>query len=323
MHWIKNIFWDGRQNRLRSGWRLGLQMFLFFIILIILAIITNMVGSNFGMAAVGSLAYLAGGLGSVWLMARLVDHRPFADYGFHLDRAWWLDFVFGLFLGAFLLSGIFLTERIVGWVTVTGTAVTDYPLPFALAFLISTLLYIAVGVNEELVFRGYQLKNLAEGLVGERIGPRVAIVLAFLISSTLFGLAHISNDNTSLASTINLILAGFLLSLPFLLTGELALSIGLHITWNLFEGTVYGFAVSGSVPQTHLLAIQQNGPEFWTGGAFGPEAGLLCILWMLVGCGLIALWVKFRRQRLGLHLPLAKYGTDETEENTLRWSEIA
>jgi hypothetical protein len=106
--------------------------------------------------------------------------------------------------------------------------------------------------------------------------------------------------------TLSIMLGGLLLSLPYLLTGELAIPIGLHLTWNLFQGTVYGFPVSGNVPTRRLLDVQQGGPDLWTGGAFGPEAGLLADLWILIGCGLILLWVKWRRKRLTLCAALAR-----------------
>jgi hypothetical protein len=108
-------------------------------------------------------------------------------------------------------------------------------------------------------------------------------------------------------STLNIVFAGVLLSLPFLLTGELAIPIGLHTTWNLFQGTVYGFPVSGSAPTRRLLVLEQGGPELWTGGAFGPEAGLVGLAWTLIGCVLVVVWVARRRGGLGLHRELAQY----------------
>jgi len=246
-------------------------------------------------------------LGIVWLMARFVDKRPYADFGFHLDRHWWLDFGFGAALGAFLLTGIFLSLRAAGWVTIIGSAITKDNIPFIFAFLMNVIVYAIVAVNEELTFRGYQLKNLTEGVSGKRIGPRSAILLAFLLSSAFFGFAHLGNENATALSTINIVIIGFVLALPYLLTGELGLSIGFHLTWNLFEGTVYGFPVSGITPTTHLLSIQQSGPDLWTGGAFGPEAGLICIIWTLIGCILIIGWVKWLRKQVRLHLQLATY----------------
>ena len=38
-----------------------------------------------------------------WWTARVIDRRPFVDYGFRLSARWWIDFVFGLLLGAVLL----------------------------------------------------------------------------------------------------------------------------------------------------------------------------------------------------------------------------
>jgi len=37
-----------------------------------------------------------------------------------------------------------------------------------------------------------------------------------------------------------------------------------------------------------------HGPELWTGGAFGPEAGLIVLPSLLVGAGLIYLHTKNR-----------------------------
>jgi membrane protease YdiL (CAAX protease family) len=256
---------------------------------------------------VGSVLYLAGGVGAVGLLCRFIDRRSFADYGFHLNRSWWRDLGFGLFLGAFLMTGIFLTERSAGWVEVVGAGAASSAVPFGLAVLVRLIVYVAVGVNEELSFRGYQLKNLAEGLAGKRLGPRAALLLSLAISSVLFGVGHMTNKSATPLSMANIVIAGVLAGMPFLLTGELAVSIGLHISWNFFEGTVYGFAVSGSRPTTPLLSIRQCGPELWTGGAFGPEAGLTYIPWVLAGCVLIALWVKLSRRRLALQPSLAAY----------------
>jgi hypothetical protein len=108
-------------------------------------------------------------------------------------------------------------------------------------------------------------------------------------------------------------LAGILLALPYVLTGELAISIGLHLAWNFFQGTVYGFPVSGSQPSRRLLILEQSGPELWTGGAFGPEGGLLGIVATLVGCVLVLGWVQFRYRRLALDVALARYNPRRTD----------
>jgi membrane protease YdiL (CAAX protease family) len=81
------------------------------------------------------------------------------------------------------------------------------------------------------------------------------------------------------------------LALPYLLTRQLWLSIGLHIGWNFFEGVVFGFQVSG-LDTFRLLRHTVSGPELWTGGVFGPEAGLLVIPAIILGSLLVVAYTK-------------------------------
>ena len=47
--------------------------------------------------------------------SRLLDRRSLADYGFHLNKGWWLDLGFGLALGTLLMLGIFGVELAKGF----------------------------------------------------------------------------------------------------------------------------------------------------------------------------------------------------------------
>jgi hypothetical protein len=171
--------------------------------------------------------------------------------------------------------------------------------------------WVCLGLHEELVFRGYQLTNMAEGLNFSRFGPRAAIVLALVLSAFLFGTFHVWNPNASTLSTINLTLwGGLLLGLGYVLTGRLALPMGLHIAWNFFEGNVFGFPVSGwGTLGATFLSIEQSGPPLFTGGAFGPEAGLLTIAASILGVSMIVLWVRARTGRVTLQTSLAETST--------------
>jgi membrane protease YdiL (CAAX protease family) len=328
MGFIKNVFWNGDERRVRALWRLIGQLFMVLVIAlptqIGLIFVALMIRTSQGATTVGpmtllesplvmalaSLELLAAVGVSVWLAGRFLDRRPFADFGFHVNPDWWRDFGFGLFLGAALMLLIFLIELGAGWLSVTGTFVPRVSgVPFFPAILVPLIIFVAVGIYEELLSRGYQLRNMAEGLNWSVIGPRWAIVIATLLSSALFGLAHLANPNASFISSFNIFLAGaVLLAIGYLLTGELAIPIGVHITWNFFQGNVFGFPVSGvDFRSATFISIQQAGPDVWTGGAFGPEAGLLGLVAMLLGGALIALWVRWRYGRVGLVTKLAEY----------------
>jgi membrane protease YdiL (CAAX protease family) len=235
-----------------------------------------------------------------WWVARFIDRRPFADYGFHFSAAWWLDFCFGLLLGAALMGAVFLIQWQAGWVTVTDVWRSDPPwLAFGAAFLAPLMLHLVVSIAEELLTRGNQILNLTEG--AGRLGYLPAVMVAWLLSSIIFGLLHIFNPHVTLVSIVNLSLMGFMFGLGYVLTGELGLPIGLHLTWNLVQGNVYGFPVSGKTPfATTVIAIEQGGPDVWTGGAFGPEGGLLGILVTVIGMFAIIGWVRWRYGDLSL-----------------------
>lgn len=246
---------------------------------------------------------------SVWLAGKFLDHRPFAEFGLHIDRIWWRDLGAGALIGAVLASLVFLIEWAMGWVTVTEFFYSSIPgVPFGLAFLLPLILFIGIAISEELVVRGYMLRNTAEGFNWRFLGPRIALLLALIISAVNFGLGHKSAE----LSTLNITLAGVWLAIAYILTGELALVFGMHFTWNLFQGNVFGFPVSGTVfDPTTVMAIEQTGPTVWTGGSYGPEAGLLGTLAFSLGIVLVLAWVRYTRGRVVMDTSIADYQTAE------------
>lgn len=257
---------------------------------------------------IASVAGLAGAVLSVWLAVRFLDRRPFRDLGFRLDRGWWLDLLFGLALGALLMTTIFLVESGLGWISVAGAfETTGTGASFALSLLLPVTASVCAGFSEETLFRGYQLRNAAEGLNYPTLGPRGAVLVAWASSSVFFGALHVSNPNATALSTFNITLAGLMLGFGYVLSGQLAIPIGLHVAWNFFQSAVYGLPVSGfETFGASFLSTEQAGPELWTGGSFGPEGGLIAPAAMLLGVLLTALWVRLRGGKLSLHLPIAE-----------------
>jgi CAAX protease family protein len=321
------LFLDRSTGRLRALWRLAIQYLafrllalLFFNLLVVAWLLassggqitsdgpdTLVVPDSPALPLLSGVAGLVVAILSVWLAGRFLDRRSFSAFGFRLSAGWWLDLLFGMVLGALLMTAIFLVELGLGWVEITDSFETHGGAPFAISILFPAAFFVCVGFYEETVFRGYQLKNAAEGLNYPALGPRGAILLAWVLSSVLFAVPHADNPNATPISTLNLVFAGLMLGFGYVLSGELAIPIGLHITWNFFQGTVYGFPVSGlGAFGPTLLTTEQAGPELWTGGPFGPEGGLLVPAVMLLGMSLVALWTRLRTGKVSLHTPIAE-----------------
>lgn len=57
---------------------------------------------------------------------------------------------------------------------------------------------------------------------------------------------------------------------------------------------------------TSAIVLEQGGPELWTGGAFGPEAGLIGLLALTLGVLMVVIWVRKHYDRLALYTPIAE-----------------
>ena len=58
---------------------------------------------------------------------------------------------------------------------------------------------------------------------------------------------------------------------------------GWHTVWNWVQGGLLGFSVDRSVSSGLVASIQTTGPDFMTGGSFGPDGGVVATAILLVG----------------------------------------
>jgi len=181
---------------------------------------------------------------------------------------------------ALMIALILFLERIFGWTEFVGIAMGQSILETVQVVLISGLVpFIFVGWQEELLFRGYYLQNLEDGL---------NLPWAVLLSSVLFGALHLINPNSEqfIMVTLGILLSGVFLAYAYIRTRQLWLPLGLHIGWNFFEGPIFGFPVSG-LKAGGVFVHEATGPGWITGGAFGPEAGLILLPALILGFGLV------------------------------------
>lgn len=145
---------------------------------------------------------------------------------------------------------------------------------------------VTSGTIEEILFRGILLRHI-ESMLGTWA--------ALLITSVLFGVAHLSNPGASLFAAFAIAMeAGILLGAAYLWTRRLWVPMGIHAAWNFTQGWVFSVPVSGGKAPDGLLATVREGPDWLTGGAFGLEASVIAML-VATGAGLLLL-VRVVRQ---------------------------
>ena len=224
--------------------------------------------------------------GAIYITRRFVDRRSFASLGFHINKQAGFDILIGIAIPFVLFLVIYTVEYSLGWLKFDSFAWETETLSMVISQTFRYFVwFIFVAWNEELVYRGYIMQSLASGL---------NLTWGILISSIYFGIEHLSNPNSNGMAVAGIFLAGLFLAYGYLRTGQLWLSIGLHLGWNFFESAVFGFPVSG-YDRPGLFHISVSGPEFWTGGAFGPEAGFIILPITLLGAVLIYLYTRHRK----------------------------
>jgi len=278
------------ERRLRAGWRLLIQTILMVVIGIGLSLLFSLLPSDLGLPFGGMLTSQLLELlvigGSVYVARRLIDKRSFTSLGFKFNRQASMDLLLGVAIPGIMMGFIFLVEWVFGWLTFEGFAWQVDPISDVITNALLVLItFIFVGWNEELLSRGYHLQTIASG---------TNLGWGIFLSSAVFGILHLGNPGATWASAVGILFAGFFLAYGYLRTGQLWLPIGLHIGWNYFEGAVFGFPVSG-LDIYPLTFITVDGPVLWTGGAFGPEAGLIVIPSLLLGTALIWIVTKGRK----------------------------
>lgn len=232
-----------------------------------------------------ALASLLATLVFTWAFRRFLDGDTLLGLGLQRSKRWKREIGTGLAFGLLLMAFIFGVEWTLGWVRVQGFAWQRQP-PMALFGILLgyASFYTLVAFGEELVFRGYILQNLRK---------EWGTLAALLASSFLFALLHGLNPHFTPLALVGIALAGMFMAYGYLLTGSLWLPIAFHFAWNFAQGPLFSFPVSGLASEGLLLLERGDSPSFITGGAFGPEGGVLGVIAILLG--LLLLWLWWRR----------------------------
>ncbi|WP_123877561.1 CPBP family intramembrane glutamic endopeptidase [Flagellimonas maritima] len=280
---ISNLFYNDFK-KLRFIWRVVIFICLLSLAIAPLTLINNTILQFFGAVVILIIC--------LYLNSKYLDKRNFSDYGLVFKRETLTYCAIGVLIGSFSVIFIFL----IGINTGILSASNMLTAPSSISLLSFALKMFLVAILEETFFRGYLFTSTNDAIKSKKVSAKKAVLTALVLSSVLFGLAHFNTSNVSIFSIVLLSINGMVWCIPFIMTKNLGMSIGLHTTWN-FVQTQIGFTMSGNKAVRPLYNIENLGPDWLTGGAYGPEAGLLGLIGFLTMLLLSLAYLKLVRKK--------------------------
>ena len=206
---------------------------------------------------------------ATWIMLRQIDKRPWSDVGLDQAAASPLVLVRGAALGGLTigLASVFLLSTHMLSITLT------LPGSWWGEAGHSTIFFLPAAFFEELFIRGYVF-----ALLRRAAGWRMALI----VTSIVFGLLHVANPNPDAESILAVIVAGFFLGGILLATRSLYAAGAAHFAWNWVMSGALHSAVSGLPSGNPDYRIVDSGPDWLTGGKWGPEGGVAAVVAMFL-----------------------------------------
>ena len=284
--------WEGK---VRSGWKIAAVMGTSAAIIFIAIMLFGLIVSVAAMAKSGQTGdpfddvYMTMMADLEWIVIVMQDviiivvavfawtkilKKPLRDMGLDSLKNHGREFGAGLLLGIAAMAFVFINIVLYG-----GARVVSWHPQFSAAIVIDLALFIVVGFSEEILGRGYIMSVLRQ---------TKSVFAVVVISSLTFSLLHLLNNGFTLMPLVNIALAGALFAYMYIKSGNIWMPIGFHITWNYFQGDIFGFAVSGIETESVITTVYTQN-NIVNGGVFGPEGGVVATAVMLL-CLLVVKW---------------------------------
>lgn len=267
---LEYFFLDELGN-IRSGWRVLLFLVILFAVASIVFYLASVVISD--IAFYSPLLLVVCVFLATLIMVVMFEKRPLHSVGLPVYKRMPVEILQGILVGGIMFSVVFIAQCGPGWVTLEWRGLE--PADILGIILFTGVLFFLAAFGEELFFRGYPFQTLVESIKAPA---------AVIIMSAAFSVAHMMNPNVSVLALVNIFLAGVWLCVAYLKTRTLWFPTGLHLSWNFMQGTIFSYPVSGQLFEDKTLFHNSvSGPVLLTGGDFGPEAGLMTTVVLLLG----------------------------------------
>ena len=226
----------------------------------------------------------SGLLGATAFCLLIIDKRPWKDVWMGREAAMPARLITGFTIGSLAIAvpiGVLIASH---WLRAEPGIAGSW----AGAGIRLTLILLPAALLEELATRGY-----AFAVLREAVGWRLTLVL----TSIGFGLLHLMNPGVTVASVLLVIAAGLLLGGIMVATKSLYAAWMAHFAWNWTMAVVFHTTVSGLPMESPGYRYVDAGPDWATGGLWGPEGGIPAGLGMGAGAGVAYLYARRHRLR--------------------------
>jgi membrane protease YdiL (CAAX protease family) len=287
---------------LRATWRLVCFAFVLIITTVLVTLLMGVLTAKVRLVgSAGTLANIADALsaetlasivdviatlGATWVALRWIDHKPWSEVGLDGAAAKPKLIIGGFLLGGGAIALPILLLILVGWLR--STLVTT--VPWGHPIIRVTALLVPAAFAEELLTRGYLLTVLRDAWNWP---------VSVAVTSIAFGLLHLRNPGANVQSVALVTLAGVFLATIRIATGSLYAAWAAHFAWNWMMAAVFHASVSGLPLDAPGYRYVDAGPDWATGGAWGPEGGIPAGIAMIAGTGLLLMRLRRRAEEKG------------------------
>lgn len=195
----------------------------------------------------------------------IYERRRIDSYGLPLRQAFGPLFWEGAAVGV-----IWPVVVAVGMIALGGMQIHGFALAggrLVSATIAWALANVAVGLGEEMWFRGYLLQTLWKSL---GFWPAAVVIALWFTSDHYF---YKTGEN--LSDVVSLVGFSMLVCYTVLRTGSLWFGVGMHAAFDFMQLFVIGTPNGSQVPVDRLLDVSFYGPAWLTGGVLGTEASVL------------------------------------------------
>lgn len=301
---MKLRIFKNKYLEVRSGWKIALTFIMMIVLSLILSIIVNRIflalimlenGGDvfqatstigkeqvyFSVSIIIQNICLIGATFMVWKMFEK-KNKKIRNMGLINIKSGYKELGVGLALGAVTISIVAIVLILIGSVKLVNPITNPR---FTTDLIIGIIIFIAVGFGEEIFGRAYCMSVLKQT-------RNKWIIL--IVSSIIFSAMHLGNDGVAILPLVNIFLVGIVFGYMFMKSSNVWMPIGFHITWNYFQGYIWGFQVSGN-EVNGMYQLESVKGNILNGGSFGPEGGLIVTIILILTFTFVSWYYKGRK----------------------------